>query len=183
MASQNIESFQRYNVKKIICICPHGYNTIKNEYSQLGGEFEVYHSSEILAKLIAEGKLRTAQNQNRRVSYHDSCFMGRYNQVYSQPREVVAAAGGTILSIEKSKEFGFCCGAGGGRMWLEEKAVEGFKRINQTRTEQLLEVNPDTVVVNCPYCMTMISDGVKEIDEEGKIPVLDICELLWQCQE
>lgn len=183
LATQNIESFQRYKATKIICICPHGYNTIKNEYSQLGGEYEVYHSSEILASLLREGRLKVAAQADRRVSYHDSCFMGRYNQVYTQPREVIKAAGGDLQYIPKSVEFSFCCGAGGGRMWLEEEAVEGFKRINQTRTEQLLEVDPDTVVVNCPYCMTMISDGVKETDEEGQIQVLDICELLWQCQD
>lgn len=183
LAGQNIESFNNHKVRKIICICPHGYNTIKNEYSQLGGDYEVYHSSEILARLIREGRLQKADQADRKVSYHDSCFMGRYNDVYAAPREVISASGGRLLDIEKSEEFSFCCGAGGGRMWLEEHAVEGFKRINQTRTEQLLEVDPETVVVNCPFCMTMISDGVKETDEEGKLQVLDICELLWNSQQ
>lgn len=183
LAAQNIESFQRYGVTKIICICPHGYNTIKNEYGQLGGKYQVFHSSEILAELIKQGRLQKSEHAAGRISYHDSCFMGRYNEVYQAPREVITAAGGQLLDIEKSKAFGFCCGAGGGRMWLEEHAVEGFKRINQTRTEQLLETDPDTVLVNCPYCMTMISDGVKEIYEDGEVPVLDICEFLWNCQQ
>ncbi|MGR6835464.1 (Fe-S)-binding protein [Syntrophomonas erecta] len=182
LAKSNIENFDRYGVKKIICICPHGYNTIKNEYSQLGADYEVYHSTEILGLLLAEGKLNRGGNKAYQVSYHDSCFLGRHNNIYQEPREVIKAAGGQLLDIEKSKQFGFCCGAGGGRMWLEEESIEGFKRINQTRTEQLLEVDPEVIAVNCPYCLTMISDGVKETKDDSSIRVMDVCELLWQTQ-
>ncbi|NLB88760.1 MAG: 4Fe-4S dicluster domain-containing protein [Syntrophomonadaceae bacterium] len=177
LAAQNIETFNNYGVTKIITVCPHGYNTIKNEYPQMGGNYEVYHYTEILAKLVAEGKLKP-NKVAAKVSYHDSCFLGRHNGVYMQPREVIAAAGGNINEIEKSKESGFCCGAGGGRMWLEEEVVEGFKRINQTRTDQLLEPQPEMIITNCPFCLTMINDGVKESGDEVT-KVMDVAEFLW----
>ncbi|MEA1961064.1 MAG: heterodisulfide reductase-related iron-sulfur binding cluster [Bacillota bacterium] len=183
MAAQNIETFNNYGVKKIIVVCPHGYNTLKNEYPQMGGEYEVYHYTEILAKLVAEGKLKPSKSLGAKISYHDSCFLGRHNGVYDQPRNVIKAAGGTIVEIEKSKANAFCCGAGGGRMWLEEEAVEGFKRINDTRTDQLLENNPDMIVTNCPFCMTMISDGVKGANAEENTKVFDVAEVLWQSIE
>jgi len=182
LANQNLESFNNYGVKKIIVVCPHGYNTLKNEYPQMGGKFEVYHYTEILAKLIAEGKLKSNKPLGAKMTYHDSCFLGRHNGIYDQPRAVLKSAGGSIVEIEKGRNFGFCCGAGGGRMWLEEEAFEGYKRINDTRTDQLLVPAPQMIVTNCPFCLTMISDGVKgaEADKEEPTKVYDVAEVLWQ---
>ena len=182
LANQNLESFKTYGVKKIIVVCPHGYNTLKNEYPQMGGNFEVYHYTEILAKLIAEGKLKSTKSVGAKMTYHDSCFLGRHNGIYDQPRAVLKSAGGSIVEIEKGRNFGFCCGAGGGRMWLEEEAFEGYKRINDTRTDQLLVPGPQMIVTNCPFCLTMISDGVKgaEADKEEPTKVFDVAEVLWQ---
>ncbi|HWQ74423.1 MAG TPA: heterodisulfide reductase-related iron-sulfur binding cluster [Syntrophomonas sp.] len=179
LARHNIETFNRYGVKKIICICPHGYNCIKNEYPQMDGVYEVYHSSEILAKLIAEGRLQPRDTAGSRVGYHDSCFLGRHNGIYEEPRRVLRAAGAEVVEIDKSRRFGFCCGAGGGRMWLEETAVDGFKRINQSRTEQLLQTDPQIIACNCPFCLTMLGDGVKDAGREEQVQVMDICEILW----
>lgn len=183
LAQSNIDSFNNYGVKKIIVVCPHGYNTLKNEYPQMGGNYEVYHYTEILAKLVAEGKLKASHALNTKVTYHDSCFLGRHNNVYDEPRGVIKAAGGNIVEIEKSKSFGFCCGAGGGRMWLEEDAVEGYKRINDTRTDQLLVPEPELIVTNCPFCLTMIDDGVKAASKEEQTKVLDVAEVLWRSMQ
>ncbi len=179
LAGQNIETFNNYGVRKIICLCPHGYNAIKNEYPQLGGNYEVYHYTEVLANLIREGKLSVSKQADKKVSYHDSCFLGRHNSIYQPPREIVNQTGGRLLEVEKSKQFGFCCGAGGGRMFLEEEAADGYKRINETRVDQLLETNPEIIVSNCPYCLTMLTDGVK-VSRDENIPVMDVAELLWE---
>ena len=183
LVNQNLESFNNYGVKKIIVVCPHGYNALKNEYPQMGGNFEVYHYTEILAKLVAEGKLKAGKSLGAKISYHDSCFLGRHNGIYDQPRNVLKAAGASITEIEKTKNFGFCCGAGGGRMWMEEDAVEGFKRINDTRTDQLLVTNPQMIVTNCPFCLTMLSDGVKAAEAEENTKVFDVAEVLWQSMQ
>ena len=179
LVQQNLESFNNYGVKKIIVVCPHGYNALKNEYPQMGGKYEVYHYTEFLAKLIAEGKLKPG-SLGAKITYHDSCFLGRHNDVYDEPRKVMAAAGLNLVEIEKSRNFGFCCGAGGGRMWLEEDAVEGYKRINDTRTDQLLEPAPEMIVTNCPFCLTMISDGVKASEAEEQTKVFELAEVIWQ---
>ncbi len=179
LVQQNLESFNNYGVKKIIVVCPHGYNALKNEYPQMGGKYEVYHYTEFLAKLIAEGKLKPGK-LGTKVTYHDSCFLGRHNNIYDEPRKVLATAGLNIVEIEKARNFGFCCGAGGGRMWLEEDAVEGYKRINDTRTDQLLEPTPEMIITNCPFCLTMISDGVKAAEAEEQTKVFDLAEVVWQ---
>jgi len=183
LVNQNLESFNNYGVKKIIVVCPHGYNALKNEYPQMGGNFEVYHYTEILAKLVAEGKLKPKKALGSKITYHDSCFLGRHNEVYDQPRAVLKTAGCNLVEIEKGKNFGFCCGAGGGRMWLEEHAVEGYKRINDTRTDQLLVPEPEMIVTNCPFCLTMISDGVKGAEKEEQTKVFDVAEVLWKTME
>jgi len=179
LAQQNIESFNNYGVKKIIVVCPHGYNALKNEYPQLGGNYEVYHYTEFLAQLIAQGKIKPGK-LGAKATYHDSCFLGRHNNVYDAPRQVLQSAGVNITEIEQAKQFGFCCGAGGGRMWLEEHAVEGYKRINDTRTDQLLVPNPEMIITNCPFCLTMISDGVKGAEAEEQTKVFDVAEVIWQ---
>ena len=180
LAAHNIETFEKYGVEKIICICPHGYNTIKNEYPQMDGNFEVYHATEFLAQLIKDGKLRVNEPEPVKMGYHDSCFLGRHNGIYDPPREVVKSTGAEVVEIDKSRRFGFCCGAGGGRMFLEEEAVEGFKRINDARTDQLLQTDAEVLAVNCPFCMTMLTDGVKEAGKEEQVKVLDVCEILWR---
>jgi Fe-S oxidoreductase/nitrate reductase gamma subunit len=180
LAAQNIETFKNYGVKKIVTLCPHCYNTLKNEYPQMGGEFEVVHSSELLDQLISSGQLKLNQKVSAKVSYHDSCFLGRHNGIYKQPRNVLTAAGAQIIEVPKSKSKGFCCGAGGGRMWLEEHAEEGFKRINETRTDQLLVSDPDMIMTNCPFCLTMLDDGVKACGREESVQVVDMVEFLWR---
>lgn len=180
LAAQNIETFNNYGVKKIICICPHGFNALKNEYPQMDGKYEVYHYTEILSKLLAEGKIRTDATEKARISYHDSCFLGRHNGIYEEPRKILQASGCAITELNESKEFGFCCGAGGGRMWLEEEAAEGCKRINDTRTDQLLAANPEVIATNCPFCLTMISDGVKGAGQDDEVKVMDVAEILWK---
>ncbi|MDD4801462.1 MAG: heterodisulfide reductase-related iron-sulfur binding cluster [Syntrophomonas sp.] len=176
LAAHNIETFNKYGVKKIICLCPHGFNAIKNEYPQMEGNFEVYHYTEVLADLVAKGKLQVKAEEIK-LSYHDSCFLGRHNNIYEQPRSILKAAGSKITELDKERQFGFCCGAGGGRMFLEEEAVGGFKRINDTRTEQLLKSEPQYIGTNCPFCLTMITDGVKESEKEVK--VMDVAEIIW----
>ncbi len=149
----------------------------------MGATYEVYHYTEILAKLVAEGKLRANKSLGAKITYHDSCFLGRHNGVYNDPRAVLKACGTSLIEIEKGKEFGFCCGAGGGRMWMEEHAVEGYKRINDTRTDQLLVPDPEMIVTNCPFCLTMISDGVKGAEKEEQTKVFDVAEVLWKTME
>ena len=183
LVNSNLESFNTYGVKKIIVVCPHGYNALKNEYPQMGGNYEVYHYSEILAKLLSEGKLKAQKPLGAKITYHDSCFLGRHNKIYQQPRQVLSNCGTSLIEIEKGKEFGFCCGAGGGRMWMEEEAFEGYKRINDTRTDQLLVPDPEIIVTNCPFCLTMISDGVKGVEREETTKVFDLAEVLWKTME
>lgn len=179
LARQNIEKFNDYGISKIICLCPHGYNSIKNEYPHLDGHYEVLHYTEILADLVGQGRLAVRDDDQKEISYHDSCFLGRYNGIYQPPRDLVTKAGGRLTEVEKSKQFGFCCGAGGGRMFLEEEAADGYKRINETRVDQLLETHPQAIISNCPYCLTMLTDGIKACQEEN-IPVFDVAEYLWQ---
>lgn len=183
LVNSNLESFNNYGVKKIIVVCPHGYNALKNEYPQMGGNYEVYHYTEILAKLLSEGKLKPTKSLGAKITYHDSCFLGRHNGIYQQPRQVLNSCGTSLIEIEKGREFGFCCGAGGGRMWMEEEAVEGFKRINDTRTDQLLIPDPEMIVTNCPFCLTMISDGVKGAEREETTKVFDVAEVLWKTMD
>ena len=139
----------------------------------------VFHYTEVLADLIGQGKLNVSGADKKKVSYHDSCFLGRHNGFYRPPREIVSKAGGMLTEVEKSKQFGFCCGAGGGRMFLEEETAEGYKRINETRVDQLLETGPEVIISNCPYCLTMLSDGVK-VSKDENVPVMDVAEYIWE---
>ncbi|MGE5422956.1 MAG: heterodisulfide reductase-related iron-sulfur binding cluster [Ignavibacteriales bacterium] len=179
LAGENIAAFQNYGVKKIVTTCPHCFNALKNEYPQLeGGKFEVYHYTEVIAQWIAEGKLKPKKPLGTKITYHDSCMLGRHNDIYDAPRNILKAAGVNLVEMERNRESGFCCGAGGGRMWLEEHAVDGYKRINETRTDQALATNPEVVITNCPFCLTMLDDGVKGAEAECK--VLYLAELLTQ---
>lgn len=175
MAQGCIETFNGYSVKKVITNCPHCFNTIKNEFPQFGGNYEVIHAAEFVQQLIADGKLQVEPEYDKRTVYHDSCYYGRFNEVYDEPRDVLNKAGAQVVEMDKHKHFGMCCGAGGGRMWLEEDAD---KRVNLLRTAQALDKNPETIAVSCPFCMTMISDGIKAKDLEDQVQTLDVMEIL-----
>ncbi|MBO8172050.1 MAG: 4Fe-4S dicluster domain-containing protein [Bacillaceae bacterium] len=176
LAMENIETFQKYNVKKIVTACPHTYNTFKHEYPEFGLEAEVYHHTELLYELVKEGRLKPTKEVKERITYHDSCYLGRYNGVYDQPREILKAIPGVeLVEMERSHEDSMCCGAGGGLMWMEE--TEGT-RVNLERTEQALKVNPTMISSACPYCLTMMSDGTKAKEREDDIQTMDIAEVL-----
>ena len=176
LASNNIAEFEKNEVKKIVTIDPHAFNIFKNEYPDFGLEAEVYHHTELLAKLVQEGKLVPKYEVNEKITFHDSCYLGRYNEVYDPPREILKSIPGvTLVEMERKRETGMCCGAGGGLMWMEE---ETGHRINVARTEQALAVNPSVISSGCPFCLTMLSDGTKAKEVEENVKTYDVAELL-----
>ncbi|MCU5093321.1 heterodisulfide reductase-related iron-sulfur binding cluster [Bacillus wiedmannii] len=176
MATKNIEEFEKAGVKKIVTIDPHAYNTFKNEYPDFGLQAEVYHHTELLAQWVKEGRLKPVHAIEETVTYHDSCYLGRYNEVYEAPRDILKAIPGVnLVEMARNRETGMCCGAGGGLMWMEETAGS---RINVARTEQALAVQPSIIGTGCPYCLTMISDGTKAKEVEEKVQTLDVTEIL-----
>ncbi|GAW27927.1 putative iron-sulfur-binding reductase [Carboxydocella sp. ULO1] len=178
LAQENIETMNGYGVRKIITSCPHCYNTIKNEYPHFGGNYQVYHHSEFLAQLLKEGRLKPQKKLDLQCTYHDSCYLGRYNDIYTEPRAILDTITGlAVLEMERNREKGFCCGAGGGRMWLEEHIG---KRINLERTEQALTTGANTIVTACPFCLTMLEDGTKMKNVNETIKTKDLAELLWE---
>jgi Fe-S oxidoreductase len=190
LAAENIGVLQGYGVKKIVTQCPHCYNTLKNEYSQFGGTFEVVHHTVFLRDLVSSGRLKldVAQaemppgKEARRATYHDSCYLGRYNGIYDQPRELLALAGLELVELPRAREKAFCCGGGGGHMWLEESEGE---RINNLRSDEVLAMAPSIVAVACPYCLTMLKDGIDDRGAGETVRVLDVAEILHescQCQ-
>jgi len=181
LAQENIEAMKKYGVTKIVTTCPHGYNIIKNEYPQLGGSFEVYHHSEFIARLIAEGRLPLVNPLKQQITYHDSCYLGRYNGLYIEPRRVITSIAGTgLVEMDRTGERSFCCGAGGGRMWMEEHLG---KRINHLRFEDALKTKAGTIGTACPFCLTMLDDATKDKEMEESIKVQDITELIVQALE
>lgn len=178
MAQNAIETFQTHGVKKILVNCPHCFNTLKNEYPQFGGHYEVVHAGELLSNLLRDGKIRLQDGPAKKVTYHDSCYYGRYNEIYDTPREVLARVPGTQLQeMERHKHTGMCCGGGGGWMWMEEPRD---KRVNHLRVAQALETNPDVIAVSCPFCMTMLNDGLKVQEADEKVQLLDLVEIVEQ---
>jgi len=177
IAKANVKMFEEKGIKKIITQCPHCYSTLKNDYQQYGVKLEVMHHTEFINNLIHEGKLKlNASGDLGNVVFHDSCYLGRYNALYDAPRQVIASATGKApTEMERHRDKGFCCGAGGGRMWMEEK--EG-KLINVARVEEALEKKPETICVCCPYCMTMFDDGLKDKEAADKVQVLDLAEIV-----
>jgi Fe-S oxidoreductase len=176
LATANIDTFQKHNVKKIVTIDPHAYNSFKNEYPEFGLEAEVYHHTELLYQWIKEGRIKFTKELNEVITYHDSCYLGRYNTVYDPPREILKAIPGVkLVEAERNRENGMCCGAGGGMMWTEENTGT---RINVARTEQLLDTKPTMIGTGCPYCLTMISDGVKAKELEETVGNFDIVEIV-----
>ncbi|MFC0186945.1 (Fe-S)-binding protein [Fictibacillus aquaticus] len=176
MAAANVALFEKHNVKKIITIDPHAYNTFKNEYPEFGSTAEVYHHTELLAQWIKEGRIKPTHAVNETITYHDSCYLGRYNEVYEPPREILKAIPGVnLVEMDRNRQNGMCCGAGGGLMWTEEKAGS---RVNVARTEQALAVNPTMIGSGCPFCLTMLSDGTKAKEVEEQVQTLDVVEIL-----
>ncbi|MCY7752319.1 4Fe-4S dicluster domain-containing protein [Bacillus haynesii] len=176
LAAKNIEEFEKNDVQKIVTIDPHAYNIFKNEYPDFGLKAEVYHHTEILAALIEEGRLKPEFPVRETVTFHDSCYLGRYNEVYDPPRAILRSIPGIRLTeMERSRENGMCCGAGGGLMWMEEEAGT---RINVARTEQALSTSPSVISSGCPYCLTMLGDGTKAKELEDQVGTYDVAELL-----
>ncbi len=177
-AMVNIEVLNGYNIKKIVTACPHCFNTIKNEYPQLGGNYEVIHHTQLIANLIAEGKLKTENNEvfkGKRITFHDPCYLGRGNNVYEAPRKVLEVLDADLVEMKRCKQNGLCCGAGGAQMFKEPE--NGKKDINLERMQDISQINANIVAVGCPFCATMINDGVKQTNQESNLLVLDIAEI------
>lgn len=180
-AMANIQVLNEYKIKKIVTACPHCFNTLKNEYPELGGKYEVMHHSTFLQQLLDEGKVilqGRGKFKGRTITYHDSCFLGRGNSVYEAPRKVLQALDTELVEMSRCKTKGLCCGAGGSQMFKD--AEPGHKEINLERTEEALATGADTIAVACPFCMTMMSDGVKAKEKEVK--VLDLVELIAESE-
>ncbi len=182
-AMNNIIVMNGYGIKKIVTACPHCFNTLKNEYPELGGKYEVIHHATFLQQLINEGKIKMKEGgefKGRKITYHDSCFLGRANGVYEAPREVLKVLDADLVEMKRCRSTGLCCGAGGAQMFKEPE--QGNKDINVERTEEALETGATTVAVACPFCMTMMSDGVKNKERESEIKVKDLAELIVEAQ-
>lgn len=179
MMMENVETLNNYGVKKIVTACPHCYHSLKNEYKQFGGNFEVKHHTELISELIEDDKIQIKDSEEtNKITYHDSCYLGRYNGIFDQPRNSLNKLSSfEIIEMERNKSKGFCCGAGGGRMFLEDE--EGG-RVNEERTREALETNASIVASACPFCMTMITDGVKHFDKAEKVSVKDIAEIILE---
>ena len=176
LASRNAQMFKEKAVMKIVTHCSHCFNSLKNEYSEFGVELDVIHHSELLERLVKEGKVNGKEKTSGHVVYHDSCYLGRHNKIYDAPREVAShnSESGKVLDVETSRERGTCCGAGGGRFLLEEKTGT---RMSHQRVDQLMESNPDTIATSCPFCVLMLEDALKAKNLQGKVKVRDISEL------
>ena len=177
-AMTNIELLNAYNVKKIVTGCPHCFNTLRNEYPGLGGTYEVIHHSQLIQELINEGKLRAEGGESfkgKKITFHDPCYLGRANNVYEAPRKALEVLDADLVELKRCKSNGLCCGAGGAQMFKEPEA--GNKDVNIERTEEILAAKPQIVAAGCPFCMTMLSDGIKNFDKEKEVEVLDIAEI------
>jgi Fe-S oxidoreductase len=177
-AMMNIETLNAYEVKKIVTCDPHSFNTLKNEYPGLGGNYEVVHHTQFIKELIKSGKLKVAGNlyKGKRITFHDPCYLGRANNEYDAPREVLKSTNADLVEMKRHKRTALCCGAGGAQMFKEPE--KGDMDINVLRTEDALKTNPDIIATGCPYCNTMMTDGVKAKEKEAEISVLDIAELI-----
>ncbi len=179
MAYNNIQLMNMYGVQKIVTTCPHCFNTLKNEYPELGGNYEVISHAVYLQQLINEGKLKTKDGgefKGKKITYHDSCYLGRANNIYEAPREVLQTLDAELVEMKRCKTNGLCCGAGGAQMFKEDEP--GSIRINMERTKDVLETGATVVASNCPFCLTMLNDGVKNNEKEDEIQVLDIAEIV-----
>ena len=182
LAHQNIATLNQYGITKIVATCPHCFNTLKNEYPVLGGNYEVIHHTQLIDQLLKDGRIKIKGDQQKPVvTYHDSCYLGRVNGVYEVPRNVLSAIQVEIKEMPRHASNGLCCGAGGAQMFKEDEP--GFKRINTERIEEALKTGTNAVVANCPFCLTMLSDGVKEVDKQNDFMVYDISELVLKSIE
>jgi Fe-S oxidoreductase len=181
LAKENVAKLNQYEVKKVVTACPHCFNTLRNEYPQYGGRFEVYHHSEYLAKLVSDGRLKPQTESASTITFHDPCYLGRQNGVYDAPRTLVTISSRqTPVELERSREKSFCCGGGGGMSFVEEPPDQ---RVNQERAREILETGADTVAVGCPFCMTMLEDGINARKGSRRVRVMDVSELLWEASQ
>ena len=182
-AIQNIELLKGYEIQKIVTGCPHCFNTLKNEYPELGGKYEVVHHTQLLKELLDDGKLTIEGGSfsGKKITFHDPCYLGRANDVYEAPRELIQKLDAELVEMKRCKAKGLCCGAGGAQMFKEPE--KGNKDINIERTEDALEVKPNFIATGCPFCNTMMTDGVKNKEKEEDIQVLDIAEMIAQAQD
>ena len=182
-AVTNIEILNAYEIKKIVTCDPHSFNCLKNEYPSLGGKYEVLHHTQFINQLISEGRLQGLNDQykGKRITFHDPCYLGRANNEYDAPRDVLKQTKATIVEMKKNKRTALCCGAGGAQMFKEPE--KGDMDINILRTEGALETNPDIIATGCPYCNTMMTDGIKAKEKESEVSVLDIAELIAKAQD
>ena len=180
LALQNINTLNMYGVKKIVTACPHCFNTLKNEYPALGGNYEVVHHTQFLQGLLNDGKLKVEGGsfKGKKITYHDSCYLGRINGEYETPRDLLTNLEADLVEMKRCKTTGLCCGAGGAQMFKEDEP--GDKRINIERAEEALSTNANIVAANCPFCITMITDGMKAKDKQDDVMVMDISEMILQ---
>ncbi len=182
-AMTNIEVMNGYGIKKVVTACPHCFNTLKNEYPGLGGSYDVVHHTQFLMELVEEGKisLEGGTYKGKRITYHDPCYLGRANNVYEAPRELIKKLDAELVEMKNCKSRGLCCGAGGAQMFKD--AEKGDKEVNIERTEQAMETRPEIIAAACPFCNTMMTDGVKNKEKEATVAVMDIAELLANTQD
>lgn len=182
-AVTNIEILNAYEVKKIVTACPHSFNTLKNEYPSLGGKYEVYHHTEFIHQLMQNGRLKVQTDafKGKRVTFHDPCYLGRANEVYEAPRSVLKALGVDLIEMKRNKRSALCCGAGGAQMFKEPE--KGEMDVNVLRTNDALQTKPSVIATGCPYCNTMMTDGIKFKEKESEVSVLDVAELIANAQD
>ncbi|WP_353087689.1 (Fe-S)-binding protein [Flavobacterium sp.] len=182
-AMMNIQVLNAYEAKKIVTACPHCFNTLKNEYPELGGQYEVIHHTQFLKSLLDEGRLKIEGGtyKGKRITFHDPCYLGRANNVYEAPRALIEKLDAELVEMKRSRANGLCCGAGGAQMFKEPE--QGNKDVNIERTEDALETKPEVIAAGCPFCNTMMTDGVKHFEKESEVKVLDIAELIANAQD
>jgi heterodisulfide reductase subunit D len=184
MAYQNIQVLNNYNIQKIVTACPHCFNILKNEYPELGGHYEVIHHTTFLQQLIDEGKIKLKEGgsfKGKRITYHDSCYLGRANDIYEAPRKVLEALDAELVEMKRCRSKGLCCGAGGAQMFKEEE--KGAIRINTERSNEAIGTGSDFIAAACPFCNTMLTDGVKNAEKEDTVKVMDVAELVAMSME
>ena len=179
MAYQNIQILNGYNIKKIVTACPHCFNTLKNEYPALGGNYEVIHHTTFLQQLIEEGRIKLKEGgsfKGKKITYHDSCYLGRANDIYEAPRKVLELLDAELVEMKRCRSKGLCCGAGGAQMFKEEE--KGITRVNLERSREAIETGASVIASACPFCNTMMTDGIKNAEKEDSVQVLDIAEII-----